>query len=178
MCSMNEEQHLGLLELDVAPVRDLVSTISRLHSRHLQSKKILEVEACRIISHISSISLTRSFRGPPRAKNAHSKHVHFRQEPFVSGLSRSTALTVLYSPLVTMHLGRDHWVVFVVAIELDAGLWVARFKPERPDTGEILNGSAPYESCRMGIWSNFERIGSGIALCADREIAALVKERQ
>jgi hypothetical protein len=86
-----------------------------------------------------------------------------------------TALIVLYSPLVTIELGRDHWVIFVVEIKLGVGQRIAKFQRERPDTGKIFAGNALYESCRIGIWSNFERNSSGIAACVDREIAALVE---
>ena len=65
----------------------------------------------------------------------------------------------------------------VAEIELDVSPGFVEFQPERPDTGEICIGVS-YEQCCMDIWNDVERNGSGIAICADREIAAFVEERQ
>ena len=68
MCSLIGEQHLGMLKFDVAPARNLMSTVSSVHYRQLQSSETLKEQNFCITSHIPSISPTRSFRGPSRAK--------------------------------------------------------------------------------------------------------------
>lgn len=165
MCSLIGEQHLGMLEFDVAPARNLMSTVSSLHYRQLQSNETLKEQNFCITSHIPSISPTRSFRGPPRATMRMARQ---------RTSDKSLSCVIRVARLI---LAETTGLSFVAEIELDVSPRFAEFQPERPDTGEICIGVS-HKQCCMDIWNDFERNASGIVICADHEIAAFVEERQ